>query len=165
MAFLAQCAKCSHFFFYNSPKHKSYIVKSTTATKSLPQYRLLLKFNFCFCDKILWQKEQLREERICFRSQFQVTVHHWRAGASDSWSTTSTIESREKCMHTPYFIACLYSAQFLHSQLKTPFLGWWVGSSPSIDSTKTISLRHIHRPTQYRRPLIDTLFPSESGLC
>lgn len=64
------------FFFYNSPKHKSYIVKSTTATKSLPQYRLLLKFNFCFCDKILWQKEQLREERICFRSQFQVTVHH-----------------------------------------------------------------------------------------
>lgn len=117
-------------------------------------------YHFC-CWNL--KKKQLRREKI-YSVYTSRSITKGKATQKPEAHPKSIIESNK--MYRP---AMLNSHFFFLIQLKAyPSLKgaaqFYTGSSILIKVIKTIPNRHAHKPTWYRQPLTETLFPGKSSL-
>lgn len=74
--------------------------------------------HFCHCDKIAWQKNHLRSEKVCFISQFQdMTSPSLWGDRDDTWNSMHSREQRCKNTLQPDVLSLL--STLLQSRIQT----------------------------------------------
>lgn len=116
-------------------------------------------------------KKQLKEENICFGLQFQAVAHHCVEvrDLGRSLEISSTVKSRGTQVSS-CLLACFCAAWFSYCTIQFPIprQQWHPQqdrSSVSVNLTKKIPLRLIHKPSQCGHSLIGMFFPDDSSLC